>query len=81
MHHVDGASRRPAAEEGRAGAFEDFDALDSVEGVGNAVALVAVGEAVIVDAGFEAADLEAVAKTEAVGAALNDAAGVVDQYL
>lgn len=33
-------------------------------------------ESIIVDAGFEAADLEAVSESEAVGAALDDAARI-----
>ncbi len=75
---VDGASGGSAAEEGRAGAFEDLDPLDAVEGVGNAAGLVAVGEAVVVDLGGEAADEEVVVGAEAVVSALHDTAGVAD---
>src|SRR6187402_1409945 len=66
VNHVDGASGRSAAEEGRAGAFEHLNALDAVERMRNAVTLVPVGEAVVVDASLQATDLEAVAKAEAV---------------
>ena len=81
MDDVDRSAGRAAAEQRRARALQHLDPLDAVQRVRQAVALVAVREAVGIDARVEPADQEVVVEAEAVAAAAPDAAGIADRIL
>lgn len=78
MDDVDGATRRPAAEQGRARPFENFDAFHAVQGMRKSAEFVAVGKSIAIDLRVQAADQKVVVVTLGILTTRVDAAGVVD---
>ena len=78
---VDGAAGRPAAEQRRTRALQNFDPPHPVERVREAAELIAVGETVGIDLGVQAADQKMVEIAQRILPAGVDAAGVGDRFL
>src|ERR1700733_2490192 len=80
VNDIDRPSWRTAAEQGGAWPFENFDPLDTVQGVRDSAELIAVGETITVDLRVQTADQKMIVVSFGILATRVDAAGVVNAF-